>query len=739
MPGGARLPSRNGQQRGLGAGADTSSVHATLFTFPPPTQMPTPVRLPRLSHCGVTTLAGENNGFNLRAAAVQSARRRYTSSLKRTIHPSVAGNGGIAAPVSAMAGQPTVPSTLTSVESTRGPGSRKPTASFSCTPSPPPPPPPPPPLRSSSPPCSVTDNAEAQTSSSSLSTLLKNQQYAELYLVLSTLLPITSRRLLKDDAHTMRILGYRALCSGALLRFKESAEDGIACLDIRRLLRQTGCAPFSEDDQCLLARVAECVMRSLVMCERYDDAEKLASTPLLLLLSSSPQPPVSENDISGGADRPSAAERPAAVMASTWQHALPYLRQFRSAVALRQWRDALAAVEADKQAVTGACLCASPLCAMLAFVHLEAGHPMTARALLLAYLADLPEPPTWVSLSSTPSEYAQLWDSFRSHYVFATTLLAKTSVMSGSAYLNIAAALLQRCLRVLPFYTPARLLAEFVLSYEAQQKALAAAMSKQDFSAALRISARMLEMPELNYVLQAEVLLARAQVQWQRRLPLEVVREASQCIAADPECALAFRLRADALEEMNQCAEAVADRASAAAYASSNVVEAAYAELQAQRRRYDAAQRTSEARRRSFAAFTATTPAASLCHAEALWGSSDESGSTPPGEAEAAFTNRGAETTAETNPSFTRVTAAGVTSEPTYYDVLGVPPHAPLGDIRQRYRQLTLQCHPDRFVNASTDRRAQAAEEFKRVSNAYSVLSDPQQRSEYDATLHSRF
>jgi DnaJ-domain-containing protein 1 len=543
----------------------------------------------------------------------------------------------------------------------------------------------------------------------------------------------------------MRIVGYRAICSCALLRFKESAEDGVACLDIRRRLRQSGCVFSGEDDARFCARVNECVMRALVMSERYEEADAVASSLSgglsSLSVATSGEPSASDDGNAIAAAAAASAATSTIPTASTWKSAILPLRRFRSAVAARHWRDALSAVDdhattpgatAAAAAAAMACLRASPLCVMLAFVHLEAGHPMTARALLLAYLAELPEPPTWDALSSALLEHEQLWDSFRSHYVFSTTLLAKASVMSGSAYLNIAAALLQRCLRVLPLYTPARLLAEFVLGYEAQQAALDLAMAKHDFSAALLISSRMLGMPEICPALEAEVYLVRMQVQWLRRLPLEVVREASLCIAADPTCALAFRLRADALESMNQAAEAVADRAATAHCSTKAVVEAAFTKLLVQREKYEAAQRTSTTQRWSFTAFAAT-PAAAAASSH-LHGYARENDSDNGNSAEATRTIRGSRTGAGGGQSSfaSRNTAK---EEPSHYAVLGVSPRATGDEVRQRYRYLTLRCHPDRLVNASAERRAEAAEEFKRVSNAYSVLSDPLQRSEYDATL----
>jgi molecular chaperone DnaJ len=62
-----------------------------------------------------------------------------------------------------------------------------------------------------------------------------------------------------------------------------------------------------------------------------------------------------------------------------------------------------------------------------------------------------------------------------------------------------------------------------------------------------------------------------------------------------------------------------------------------------------------------------------------------------------------------------------------YYQVLGVPEKAPEADIKKAYRSLAKQYHPDR----NPDNNA-AAERFKEIGEAYSVLSDPEQRKRYD-------
>ncbi|MEW6544709.1 MAG: molecular chaperone DnaJ [Nitrospirota bacterium] len=66
-----------------------------------------------------------------------------------------------------------------------------------------------------------------------------------------------------------------------------------------------------------------------------------------------------------------------------------------------------------------------------------------------------------------------------------------------------------------------------------------------------------------------------------------------------------------------------------------------------------------------------------------------------------------------------------------YYEVLGVDRSATRDQIKQAYRKLALQYHPDR----SKDPNATA--KFREIAEAYAVLSDENKRKEYDATGHA--
>ena len=71
-------------------------------------------------------------------------------------------------------------------------------------------------------------------------------------------------------------------------------------------------------------------------------------------------------------------------------------------------------------------------------------------------------------------------------------------------------------------------------------------------------------------------------------------------------------------------------------------------------------------------------------------------------------------------------------SKRDYYEVLGVPKDADEDALKKAYRKLAKKYHPD--ANPG-DKEAEA--KFKEASEAYSVLSDPQKRQQYDQFGHA--
>lgn len=73
-----------------------------------------------------------------------------------------------------------------------------------------------------------------------------------------------------------------------------------------------------------------------------------------------------------------------------------------------------------------------------------------------------------------------------------------------------------------------------------------------------------------------------------------------------------------------------------------------------------------------------------------------------------------------------------------YYKVLGVDKNAGAAQIKKAYRKLALKYHPDKTKG---DKALEA--KFKKISEAYAVLSDPEKKQQYDTYgstgFHQRF
>lgn len=72
-------------------------------------------------------------------------------------------------------------------------------------------------------------------------------------------------------------------------------------------------------------------------------------------------------------------------------------------------------------------------------------------------------------------------------------------------------------------------------------------------------------------------------------------------------------------------------------------------------------------------------------------------------------------------------------SKRDYYDVLGVSRNTSASEIKQAYRKLALEFHPDR------NKEKGAAERFKEINEAYEVLSDSKKKQAYDQFGHAAF
>ena len=73
-----------------------------------------------------------------------------------------------------------------------------------------------------------------------------------------------------------------------------------------------------------------------------------------------------------------------------------------------------------------------------------------------------------------------------------------------------------------------------------------------------------------------------------------------------------------------------------------------------------------------------------------------------------------------------------------YYDILRVSFDAKPVDVQKAFHDLSLRCHPDRFVDEPVEVGQAASAVFKRLVEAYNVLRRPPMRARYDAELRKQ-
>jgi curved DNA-binding protein CbpA len=67
-----------------------------------------------------------------------------------------------------------------------------------------------------------------------------------------------------------------------------------------------------------------------------------------------------------------------------------------------------------------------------------------------------------------------------------------------------------------------------------------------------------------------------------------------------------------------------------------------------------------------------------------------------------------------------------------YYQILGIKRNATPEEAKESYLYWVNILHPDRMLKVPEHVRTKAEEDLKKVNEAYSVLSDPRKKAEYD-------
>ncbi len=74
--------------------------------------------------------------------------------------------------------------------------------------------------------------------------------------------------------------------------------------------------------------------------------------------------------------------------------------------------------------------------------------------------------------------------------------------------------------------------------------------------------------------------------------------------------------------------------------------------------------------------------------------------------------------------------AANEKSLPNYYEVLGIEKNATPSEIKQKFRQLAKELHPDKTKDSDTESK------MAEINKAYEILSDQEKRERYDKYLN---
>jgi tetratricopeptide (TPR) repeat protein len=358
--------------------------------------------------------------------------------------------------------------------------------------------------------------------------------------------------------------------------------------------------------------------------------------------------------------------------------------------------------------------------------------PASARAELTKYLSTLDHPSTYATsdaASAVPSSgegsaqsealplppsslmllVPKLLLSKAQHYCAVLVTLAKASLYCGVHYLNIAASHLQQCIAIRADFPGAQAMLTQLTTFEDRLAAATELADAESHADAVTAFTEALDAThDTNTKVRGLVLVQRAESYLKVSMPKPAIEDCTVALSYDGNNVKALTKRARAHEALGDFRAALLDLEHAA-----TINEELAEVVVALRMRMQQHQQQQQQQRQ---------------HQPS--GSGGYFGGSRPGTGTGGRPGTGA--SYGQRPGTSQQSARPVA---THYATLGVCAEADSGTIRTAYRKLTLQLHPDKLVKEADEVRQRCELRFKEVSHAYSVLSDPVQRMQYDLSL----
>lgn len=317
----------------------------------------------------------------------------------------------------------------------------------------------------------------------------------------------------------------------------------------------------------------------------------------------------------------------------------------------------------------------------------------TARQELSRYFSSLECPTTY----GTSSNDTVLSGFYFNHYCDILVLLARASFYCGQHYLSIAASYVKQCLALRPEYRQAVQLSKVLAALEARLEEANISFQGGKFAEAHAALSLALALDTNNKKIRAGLFVSRAELSVKLGNVAAAISDCTSSLECDAAQVKALSRRARCFAEIGDYDRAVRDMERAAQLNPALAEDLRHFQSQ---RHQDHTSYTHMHRQYS---------------ASGTRGSAEGANASRPGTGRTAYNN--------------------MPPQLCLYAALQLPKFATTEQVKQQYKKLILQYHPDKVVNEPQHVRESCAAKFRDISNAYSTLSDGIAKQQYDSSI----